>query len=72
MNSLSKIEDTFQSAKIKRKEFIVASFDGRTQKFLAEKTGIDEIKLSRWVNGTADLEETEMASLEKVLGVEYK
>ena len=72
MNTLSKIDDTFQEAKAKRKEAIVASVEGRTQRFLSEKTGIAETRLSKWVNGIAELEEEEITTFEKLLGVEYK
>ena len=72
MNTLSDINDNFKEVKEQRRKAIVACFDGRTQRFLSEKTGIDETKLSKWVNGISELEETEVTLLETFLGVEFK
>jgi len=72
MDNLISIDNNFEEAKTKRKEAILVSFDGRTQQFVAEKTGIDAFKLNKWINGLSGLEEEEIKSLETYLGVDFK
>lgn len=72
MDSLIKIDSQIEAAKKKRKELILQALDGRTQRHISDKTGIDETKLSKWVNGLGGLEESEIKSLENYLGVDFK
>lgn len=69
---LSKIEKEIKSAKDKRKELIVSAFDGRTQRYISEKTGIEETKISKWINGAGEISDEEISLIEKMLGVEFK
>lgn len=72
MDSLIKIDKQFDEVKKKRREAIINAFDGRTQQFIAKQTGIDATKLNKWVSGLSNLENDELTSLEKYLGVDFK
>lgn len=72
MTSLSKIEKEIKTAKDKRRDIIVSAFDGRTQRSISERTGIEETKISKWINGVGELTETEIAAIENLTGVEFK
>lgn len=72
MDTLITAGNEFEQAKKIRKEAIINSFDGRTQQFVAEKSGIDPFKLNRWINGLGGLEEKEIESLATYLGVDFK
>ena len=72
MDTLIDATNDFEQAKIRRKEAIIKSFDGRTQQFVAEKSGIDSFKLNRWINGLGGLEDKEIESLASYLGVDFK
>jgi len=72
MDSLIKIDGQYAAVRIKRKEAIIKTFDGRTQQDISGKTGIDFTKLNRWINGLGNLEDDELSELEKVLGVDFK
>lgn len=72
MDSINKIDSQIEIAKKRRKELILVALDGRTQRHISEKTGIDETKLSKWVNGLGGLEDSEVDNLEKYLGVDFK
>ena len=69
---IAKIDLQIEEARKKRKKLILIAMDGRTQKSIAEKTGIDETKLSKWVNGFAELEDSELDKLSNVTGVDFK
>jgi|GEM_PF-3471213 len=72
MDSLEKIDSQIEAAKKKRKEIILLALDGRTQSHISDKTGINETKLSKWINGLGGLEDSEINNLEKYLGVDLK
>lgn len=72
MDSITGITKEIEVAKKKRKQLILVAMDGRTQKSISEKTGIEESKLSKWVNGYGELEETEIEKLSKVTGADFK
>jgi transcriptional regulator with XRE-family HTH domain len=72
VSPIDKIDFQIKEAKQKRKKLILVAMDGRTQKSIAAKTGIDETKLSKWVNGIAELEEAELIELSRVTGVDFK
>lgn len=72
MDSLMELESKIKKAKIKRRELILEAMDGRTQKYIAQKAGILEPKLSKWINGYEELEEAELEKLSNVLGVDFK
>lgn len=72
MDSIVDIDDRIRKAKDKRKQLILAAMDGRTQKFIATKTGIDEPRLSKWINGFGLLEDNELDKLKQTLGVDFK
>lgn len=72
MDALTKVNNEIEAAKEKRRKLIVEAFDGRTQKFISEKTGVDEIKLSRWVNGFGILNDAELKALKEFTGVDLK
>lgn len=69
---LTKVNNQFEAAREKRKEAIIMAFDGRTQQFICEKTGVDAVKFNRWINGFGGLEDTDITKLEKYLGVDFK
>lgn len=69
---IDKIYLQIQEARKKRKKLILEAMDGRTQKSIAAKTGIDETKLSKWVNGFAELEDKELEKLSNIVGVDLK
>jgi transcriptional regulator with XRE-family HTH domain len=60
-----------QEAIEKRKRLILDAMDGRTQRHVAEKTGIDETKLSKWINGFGSLDQKELNSFNKFLGKDF-
>lgn len=72
MDSLAAIESQIQEAKQKRRKLILDAMDGRTQRSLSEKTGIHETKLSKWINGIGELEDSELEKLSNALGVDFK
>lgn len=72
MESLIKLDNQFEAARERRKDAIILAFDGRTQQSIAAKSGIDATKLNKWINGIGGLEEEEIKSLEKFLGVDLK
>lgn len=72
MDTFVKIDSQVTQAKEKRKALIIASFEGRPQSYIAKQTGVDQTKLNKWINGSGSLEATELHSLSKFLGVEFK
>lgn len=72
MDSILEIDSQIREAKIKRKNLILEAMDGRSQRYVAEKVGMDETKLSRWINSEATLEEEELKKLSNYLGVDFK
>jgi len=72
MESIAEIDREIQGAKEKRKQLILIAMDGRTQKFIADKTGIDEPRLSQWINGLRILESNELQRITDILGVDFK
>lgn len=75
MDSVTPIDEIdlqIQEARKRRKKLILIAMDGRTQKSISAKTGIDETKLSKWVNGFAELEDNELDSLSNVTGADFK
>jgi hypothetical protein len=72
MSELVELESKLKEAKEKRKKIIIDSFDGRPQSYISEQTGIDQIKLNRWINNTASLEDSEIDALENYLGVNLR
>jgi hypothetical protein len=74
MESVSFVElnSQIEEAKKKKRAIIVNAMDGRSQRYVAEKTFIDETKLSRWINSEATLENDELKRLTKYLGVDFK
>lgn len=69
---LIKIDKQFDDLKKKRRDAIIAAFDGRTQQHIARATEIDATKLNKWVSGLANLEDVELSNLESYLGVDFK
>lgn len=72
MDSILEIDNVIEEAKKKRKTLILEAMDGRSQRYVADKSAIDETKLSRWINSEAALEPAELKRLSKVLGVTFK
>ncbi|MEO7048740.1 MAG: helix-turn-helix transcriptional regulator [Ferruginibacter sp.] len=72
MDSIVTIENEIKKAKERRKSLIMIAMDGRSQRYVSEKTNIDETKLSRWINSEATLEDSELKSLTAYLGVDFK
>lgn len=72
MQSFTEVEAEIEAAKNKRKQLILEAMDGRTQKSISDKTGIDQTKLSKWINGFASLEEKEIKLLQDALGTDFK
>jgi len=72
MESIAEIDKEIQEAKEKRKQLILTAMDGRTQKFIADKAGIDEPRLSQWINGLRILEPHELQRITDILGVDFK
>lgn len=70
MDSILKAEAQLGEARARRKKVILRAFDGRTQQNISGKTGIDFIKLNKWINGLGNLEDRELTKLENVLGVD--
>lgn len=65
METLAEIESVLKEAKEKKRELILKAIDGRTQRAVSKQTGIEETKLSRWINGEIELEAKELASFNK-------
>lgn len=72
MDSVVEIDGQIKEARERRRQLILLAMDGRTQKYIADKTGIDEPRLSKWINGLGGLEKTEVQKITKVLGVDFK
>lgn len=72
MDSIVEINTQITEARKRRKQLILLAMDGRTQKSIADKTDIDEPRLSKWINGLGELENTELTKLENILGVDFK
>lgn len=72
MTSFSVIDNKVNEIKEKRKELIINSFSGRPQSYISKQTGIDQVKLNKWVNNSGNLEDFELESLSKFLGVDFK
>ena len=72
MDSLVKLEDQFGALRKKRRDAIIQAFDGRTQSFISDKTGIDAIKLNKWISGGGSLSDAEIEKLEQYLEVNFK
>jgi len=72
MSEIVELESQLKEAKEKRKKIIIDSFDGRPQSYISEQTGIDQIKLNRWINNTGSLEDSEIEKLKDYLGVDFK
>jgi DNA-binding transcriptional regulator YdaS (Cro superfamily) len=65
METLAQIESVLKEAKQKKRELILKAIDGRTQRAVALRTGIEETKLSRWINGDIELDAKELSSFNK-------
>lgn len=72
MNSLAVIETQIQEAKEKRRKLILDAMDGRTQRSISAKTGINETKLSKWINGFEDLNSEDLEKITQLTGVDFK
>lgn len=73
MDSFIEIDSQLKEVQERRKEMILTAMDGRSQRYIATKTGIEETKLSRWINGLTDsLETSEVKKITKFLGVDFK
>jgi len=72
MDSLIEIDKEFDEVKQRRRDAIIKAFDGRTQQHIAKNTMIDPTKLNKWISGLSNLEDEELSSLEKYLGVDFK
>lgn len=72
MTSFSVIDEKVTEAVKKRKELIILSFEGRPQSYIAKQTGIEQVKLNKWVNNAGSLEESELMRLTNYLGVDFK
>lgn len=72
MDSISEINNKLTEVKDKRRQLILSVLDGRTQKSISDKTGIEEPRLSKWINGVGELPAHELHTLSKLLGVEFK
>lgn len=72
MDTFTEIDNQIKEAKEKRKILILEAMDGRTQRFLSEKTGINETTLSKWINGLGELETAELKKLTQILGKDFK
>ncbi len=70
MELTAEIDKQIKEAVQKRKALIVEAMGGRTQKYICTHTGINETKLSKWVNGIGDLEATEIDNLSSFLGID--
>lgn len=71
MNSLVNIDSELETLRNKRKDAIIRAFDGRTQQHISEKTNIHIVKLNKWINGTGNLESTELRKLNDFLGTSF-
>lgn len=69
---LKEIEKQLHEAKEKRKKLITEAMDGRTQRYISSKTGINETKLSKWINGFEDLDPQDLAKITELTGVSFK
>lgn len=67
MDALTKIDSQIRVAVEKKKKLITDILDGRTQRWLSDKTGIEETRISRWINGGFILEEWEVEKIESTL-----
>jgi hypothetical protein len=72
MDSLKEIDHQLQEAKENRRKLIRKAMDGRTQRYISIKTGINETKLSKWINGFEDLDAQDLLKITKLTGVDFK
>lgn len=72
MDSVIEIDSQIKEARDRRKQLILLAMDGRTQKSIADKTGIDEPRISKWINGLGGLKTDEVEKITNVLGVDFK
>ena len=72
METFSTIDNKVNEIKEKRKALIIASFGGRPQSYISKQTGIDQVKLNKWVNNSGNLEDSELEALSKFLGTDFK
>lgn len=72
MDSFVEIESEISLAIEKRRQLILTAMDGRTQRDISKKTGIEETILSKWVNGIGKLEEYQLDKLSEVLKTDFK
>lgn len=72
MTTFSVLDNKANEIKEKRKELIITSFGGRPQSYISKQTGIEPVKLNKWVNNSGSLEDSELESLSKYLGVDFK
>lgn len=72
MDSLTEIDIQLKEAKDKRRKLILEAMDGRTQRSISAKTGINETKLSKWINGFEDLSSEDLEKITQLTGVDFK
>jgi hypothetical protein len=72
MDSLTEIDIQLKEAKDKRRKLILEAMDGRTQRSISAKTGINETKLSKWINGFEDLSPEDLEKITQLTGVDFK
>lgn len=72
MESLTEIDSQLKEAKEKRRKLILEAMDGRTQSSISVKTGINQTKLSKWINGFEDLEQEDLDKITHLTGVDFK
>lgn len=71
MDSFTEIQNQIEEAKEKRRELILLAMDGRTQRYVAEKSGVEETRLSKWINGFGNLENDELKKINHTLGTNF-
>ncbi len=72
MMEYAKVAEQLKSAKDKRKKLIEDALDGRTQKWLADKLGLDTTSLYHKIAGLMEFSQDELNTINETLGTDFK
>lgn len=70
--TLSDLNKEISALQIKRRALFDEALDGRTQRWLSEKTGINEARISACISGVMEFTPDELQSINKALGTKFK
>ncbi len=70
--TLSELNKEISTLQAKRRALFDEALDGRTQRWLSEKTSINEARISACISGVMEFTADELQAINKALGTKFK